>query len=122
LRGGTADIHGTYHLLPYSRVDPVVTLGAGYRLFAESPAGNAPTTLTHGLELGKVEVGLDVRPTSSVAISPTIGVDVNLLLLRAGSAPEVASLRGGVVNTFVFAGVKGRFDVGGTRESQPARE
>jgi hypothetical protein len=121
LRGVSTDVSGTYHLTPYDRVDPYVTLGTGYRLLVESPAGDAPATLTHGFELGKLEVGLDLRAAESVALSPVLGVDVNLFLLRAGGGLESASLGTGVVNTFVFAGLKGRFDVGGTRELRPAR-
>jgi hypothetical protein len=120
LRGVTADLHGTYHLSPYSRLDPYVNLGAGYRLFAESPAGNAEATLAHGVELGKIAVGLDVRSTESVAISPLVGLDLNLFILRAGG-PQAASSGNQSVSAFVFAGVEGRFDVGGARLRRPAR-
>jgi outer membrane protein W len=121
LRGATVDVHGTYHLSPYSRLDPYVNLGSGYRLFAESPAGNAPTTLTHSLELGKIAVGLDVRSTESVAISPVVGLDLNLFILRAGGAPAPAAATGNQsVSAFVFAGVEGRFDLGGARLNKPA--
>ena len=118
LRGVTADIHGTYHLSPYERLDPHVTIGTGYRLFVESPAGSAPSAFTHGLELGKVEVGLDVRPSESVAISPVIGADVDLFVWRTGGA-GASPLGNTSVNAFVFAGVRGRFDVGGPREGKP---
>src|SRR5262249_34262727 len=121
LRGTTVDIHATYHMTPYNRLDPYITIGSGYRLFVESPEGNAPAKFTHGLELGKVEFGLDVRPSESVAISPVIGADLNLFLWRAGGGAQIASLSNKTVNTFVFAGVKGRFDAGGTRESKPIR-
>ena len=120
LRGATGGMHGTYHLSPYSRLDPYLNIGAGYRLFAESPAGNAPTTLSHGLELAKVEFGLDVRASESVAISPVLGVDVNLFTLGTSGGGEAAAPRNRSLNTFVFAGVNGRFDVGGTRENKPA--
>ena len=119
LRGAIADVRGTYHMAPYARVDPYLTFGAGYRLLAESPADNTPTTLLHGLEIGKVELGLDVRGSESVAISPVIGADVNLFMVRAGGGSQAASLNNKSVNTFLFAGVKGRFDVGGARVSRP---
>jgi hypothetical protein len=120
LRGALAEIHGTYHLSPYSRLDPHLTLGAGYRLFVESPAGDTPATLTHGLDLGKLEIGVDVRPSESVAISPVIGADVNLFAWRTGGEAGIATPLNRTVSTFVFAGVKGRFDIGGTREREPA--
>ncbi|WP_437678840.1 hypothetical protein [Sorangium sp. So ce131] len=121
LRGTTVDIHGTYHMSPYTRFDPYITVGSGYRLFVESPQGQAPARLTHAIELGKIEFGADVRPSESVGISPVIGADLNLFLWRAGGRAESASLSNKTVNTFVFAGVNGRFDVGGTRESSPVR-
>jgi len=120
LRGMTADFQGTYHFRPYDRLDPYVAFGAGYRLFAESPAGNAPATLTHGIELGRVQVGLDVRPSESVAVSPVIGVDLNLFPWRSGGGPAAAQPTTTSPSAFVFAGVEGRFDVGGGRVNRPA--
>jgi hypothetical protein len=119
LRGATGGLHGTYHFMPYERLDPHLTFGAGYRLFVESPQGDAPSTLTHGLELGKVEVGLDVRPSENVAISPVLGVDVDLFRWRTGGPEDTGLPSNGGVSTFVFAGLKGRFDLGGSRESKP---
>ncbi len=119
LRGVASDVRSTYHLAPYQRLDPHISLGAGYRLFVESP-GDAPATLWHGLELGKAEVGLDLRPSESVAISPVVGVDVNLFLWRAGGGAEAPPPLTRTFNTFVFAGLQGRFDVGGTRQNRPA--
>ncbi|APR79967.1 Hypothetical protein A7982_05314 [Minicystis rosea] len=122
VRGVTAGVQGTYHMQPHNRVDPYLTVGTGYRGLIESPTGNLPTMYTHGLELAKVEVGLDVRPTDSVAVSPVIGADLNMFMWRAGGGAETASLTNRSVNTFIFAGVKGRFDIGGTRERLPEQQ
>jgi hypothetical protein len=122
VRGATAGIQGTYHFSPYNRLDPYLTFGTGYRALMESPAGNAPMTVTHGLELGKVEVGLDVRPSGNIAISPVLGADVNMFMWRTGGGAETASLTSRGVNGFVFAGVKGRFDIGGSRHSQAEQQ
>jgi hypothetical protein len=122
VRGATAGIEGSYHMQPYSRLDPFVTLGTGYRALIESPPGTAPNTVTHGLELGRVEVGLDVRPSESVAIAPVIGADVNMFMWRTGGGAETAPLTGKGINTFVFAGLKGRFDIGGSREARPEQQ
>jgi len=122
VRGVTAGVEGSYHLQPYSRVDPFVTLGTGYRALVESPPGNAPTAVTHGIELGRIEVGLDVRPSESVAIAPVIGADLNMFMWRTGGGAEAAPLTGRGINTFVFAGLRGRFDVGGGREARPEQQ
>jgi hypothetical protein len=119
VRGGTAGVEGTLHTLPYDRVDPWVRLGAGYRIFAESPAGSAPTTLTHGPQLAKLEIGLDIRASDSIAVAPVIGADLSMFPWRSGGGVETARTSGLPVNTFVFAGIQGRFDVGGHRVPAP---
>ncbi len=119
VRGVTAGMRGTYHFSPYTRLDPHVSLGAGYRLFAESPPGDAPTTLTHGIDVGRVEVGVDVRPNDSVAISPVIGADLNLFAWRTSGGVEAVAPMSRTLSTFIFAGVEGRFDLGGTRQAKP---
>lgn len=119
LQGMNAGVHATYHASPYSRVDPHVTFGAGWRLLAESPLGAAPTMFHGGIEIGKVQVGVDLRPSESVSVSPVIGADLNLFAWHFGGGAMAAPPLGTSLNAFVFAGVQGRFDVGGTRESRP---
>lgn len=118
-RGAAAGVEGTFHLAPYDRVDPYVSVGAGYRMLWERPEGDAPSTLTHGFELGKVQVGLDLRASEGVAISPVIGADVNMFMWRAGEGAEPTALSRRGLSTFVFAGLEGRFDLGGARELKP---
>lgn len=122
VRGGSAGISGTFHASPYERLDPTITLGTGYRALVEAPAGTAPNTITHGFELGRLEVGLDVRASESVAISPVVGADLSMFMWRTGGGAETAALTNKTLSTFVFAGVKGRFDLGGTRESKPVEQ
>ena len=71
------------------------------------------------VELGKIAVGLDVRSSESVAISPVVGLDLNLFILRANGAPA-PSTGNQSVSAFLFAGVEGRFDLGGDRLNKPA--
>jgi hypothetical protein len=116
VRGAAIGVGGKLHLLPHERVDPWLGLGAGYRLLWTAPEGPNNNVLTHGFELARAQVGLDVRVSPDVALGPVIGGDVNLFLWTNPEGP-----RGNVVikdkelNTFLFAGVQGRFDVGGTR-------
>lgn len=122
VRGSVASIEGTYHGAPYSRMDPFLTLGAGYRALIASPGGDAPSTITHGFQVAKIEVGLDVRPSESVAIAPVIGADLDMFSWQSGGGTETAAITKRGVSTFVFAGVKGRFDLGGKREPAPAAQ
>lgn len=116
VRGATAGVEATFHTAPFERADPWMSLGAGYRILGEVPGDNTKSTmLTHGFELGKLAVGVDVRPSESVALAPMIGADLNMFVWQneAGARPGPITNRG--VSTFVFAGVRGRFDIGGAR-------
>jgi outer membrane protein OmpA-like peptidoglycan-associated protein len=112
-RGLTAGIAATGHLSPYSSLDPFITLGTGYRMLWETHTVG-PNLLTHGFELAKAQIGLDVRVSPDVAIAPVVGADLNLFLWQSGATSDV-SINNPRVNTFVFAGLQGRFDMGGDR-------
>lgn len=116
VRGATAGVEATFHTAPHERADPWLSLGTGYRMLWEMPPGDTPSTLTHGFQLGKVQLGVDIRPSDSIALSPVIGGDLDMFVWqtapRTGRTEEVTN-RG--VSGFVFAGVKGRFDLGGAR-------
>jgi hypothetical protein len=100
-----------YHLDPQVRVDPWLELGTGYRVLWE-PLPGADTVVTHGLQLGRARIGLDLRG-ESVAIAPFIGADLTTFLWQdLGSNEAIASPR---LSTFVFAGIQGRLDVGGEK-------
>jgi hypothetical protein len=115
IRGGAVGIATTFHAASHERADPWVSLGAGYRLLGEVLPGSAPNTLTHGIELGKLQVGIDLRPTDSVAIAPTVGADLDMFMWRNSSGARTADLTERALSGFVFAGVRGRFDMGGKR-------
>jgi outer membrane protein W len=115
-RGLATNIEAQFHTAPFSRVDPWVGLGAGYRMLWIVPNGDNNNTLIHGFELAKLRIGADIRAADSVAIGPVVGADLNLFVWRnpegATGNVEIADKK---VNTFIFAGVQGRFDLGGTR-------
>ena len=72
--------------------------------------------LQHGFELARAELGLDVRLSRDVALGPLIGGDVNLFTLRDPEGPRSdAMIPDKEVSPILFAGVQGRFDVGGRR-------
>jgi len=111
-RGLTGTLGLTYHLAPMQRVDPWVEVGTGYRLLWEDPVAG-PNLLTHGFQLGRVRAGLDFRAGPNAAIGPMIGADANLFLFQ--DIPGVqTNIADPTVSTFVFAGLQGRFDAGGT--------
>jgi hypothetical protein len=117
-RGASAGIEATIHLAPYERADPWLSLGTGYRMLWEVPQGDSPSTLTHGFELGALAIGIDLRPSEDVAISPMIGADLDMFAWRSPAGAGMSALSDRTVSAFVFAGLRGRFDVGGTRVSK----
>jgi len=116
-RGFAASLGATYHFSPELRGDPWLRLGTGYRLLWENDPSGAPgsSVLRHGFELATAKLGYDVRISPDVAIAPVIGADVNLFLWQDPSNGPNTALSTAQVGTFVFAGLQGRFDVGGKR-------
>lgn len=119
VRGLATSVDATVHFAPYQRIDPFLSLGTGYRLLWTAPRGADNNELTHGFQLARVNVGLDVRVHDSVALGPMIGADLNMFVWRNPEGrvgnERIDDLG---VNTFIYGGLQGRFDVGGRREAQ----
>lgn len=118
LRNATAGLDATYHANPYQRLDPFVSIGAGYRMLWDNP-NNGRDTFAHGFQLGRAAVGLDVRVNKDIAIAPTIGGDLDMFLWQTGAGQTNATIANPRVNGYLFAGVAGRFDLGGNRQGPP---
>jgi outer membrane protein OmpA-like peptidoglycan-associated protein len=117
-RGFLPGIAGTFHFMPYRRTDPYVSLGTGYRMLWEDDPMTHRTLLTHGFELARLSVGVDFRMTEDISVAPVVGADLTLPLWQdANNGTGNASINDPRVSTFVFAGLQGRFDLGGRRES-----
>jgi outer membrane protein OmpA-like peptidoglycan-associated protein len=117
-RGLAANLGVTYHFAPVLRGDPWLRVGTGYRLLWENDPTGAPaglTVLRHGFELLTAKVGYDVRVSEDVALAPVIGADLNLFVWEDPSNGSNQALATAEVGTFVYAGLQGRFDLGGNR-------
>jgi len=115
MRGVAAGLQAAFHFMPYRVLDPYATLGTGYRVMWMSPQNGVDSQL-HGFEILKGQVGLDFRVDKSVALGPVAGADLNLFVWdRASTTGINATIPSKSVNTFIFAGVGGKFDLGGER-------
>jgi hypothetical protein len=116
-RGVAATVAVQYHIEPNTRLDPWLELGTGYRALWAVPANNAPIALNHGFQLARARVGFDVRVSPDIAFAPVIGADLTTFLWEdvGGTNRAIGSP---AVSTFVFAGVQGRVDIGGTHVGQ----
>jgi hypothetical protein len=113
--GATAGIQAVAHMRPDRSVDPWVSLGTGWRRLWLSPIAGKDTSL-QGLELARLQLGADYRLNENVAIAPVIGGSLNMFVSEdspmTGSYSELQDKK---VNFIGFAGLAGRFDLGGTR-------
>ncbi len=111
LYSAAAGVQTDWHFLPGGHeLDPWISLSSGWRgYWINQNTGNASA---QGMEIAKLQVGLDYRVAQAVALSPVIGADLSTFFTE--STPQsngFASISSPQVNTFIFAGVIGRFDV-----------
>ena len=59
--------------------------------------------------------GVDFRVSEDVALGPQVGADVNMFVSDKVENREISSVDSVRPSTFIFAGVGGRFDIGGRR-------
>jgi hypothetical protein len=120
LYSATAGVQADWHFLPArNEVDPWISLGTGWRgHWIHADHGD---TSMHGLELVKLQVGVDYRVAPAVSIGPVVGADASLFLTESTPTSNgFANISSPNVNTFVFAGILGRFDIPTTREPAAA--
>ena len=119
LYSAAAGVQADWHFLPAAHeLDPWVSLGTGWRGYWID--GDQGTTALHGLELAKVQVGVDYRIARTVAVSPLIGADLSMFVTESNPATrKFSNLVDPKVNTFVFAGLIGRFDIPVGAQSSP---
>lgn len=112
-------IQGQYHIMPFQRVDPWISLGVGYRGFFTTP-DNGATRALHGLQLARARVGVDYRVSETVALGPVIGMDLTMFTSEhvPGAGGQLAAVGSDnvTVTPFFFAGIGGKFDIGSERE------
>jgi len=105
--------------------------GSSYRL---APAGAVELTVgngfsqglgsgMYGLDILRVRVGADYKLGPSTSIGPMVGASLSTLLTvddSSTSSPKDIESPG--LSTFVFAGVQGRFEIGGKRVRAGGKE
>jgi len=119
VRGLSTGMMGTFHVRPYSVVDPYVSLGAGYRAFFIARHEGLNQTV-HGIQAARGVVGVDFRVSEDVAIGPLVGADLNVFVSDAVENGTNSSIDSPRPSTFLFAGLAGKFDIGGKRIADDA--
>jgi hypothetical protein len=106
-----AGVQSDWHFLPGgSELDPWVSLGSGWRgYWINQNTGNSSD---QGMEIAKLQIGVDYRIDKAVAISPVVGADLTTFFTQ--QTPQSngwSNISSPQVNTFFFAGLQGRFDI-----------
>jgi hypothetical protein len=97
---------------------PWVGLGAGWHGYWLSQSGG--TTSYQGLDLARVQVGVQAAVTPAFSLDPFLGVTLSTFLTQKGpAATAFADLTNRAVSVQVMAGLIGRFDLFG-RAQAPA--
>ena len=117
--GGAAGVQAAWHFRPDTSLDPWVSLGGGWRALWLDPSAGKTTSL-QGVDLARVQVGLDYRVSPEIAISPVIGGSATLFVSQdspmTSSYTEISDKK---VNFTGFVGLSGRFDFGSKKSSDP---
>ncbi len=121
--GGAGGLAAGFHFLPHNLVDPVLQLGAGYRLLFVAPGDERDNHMLHGFQVLKADFVVDFRITEDFALGPMLSADLNVLPwdldTTSGAHTAIDEPR---VNTFFFAGVAGRHDLLGARVAKRAAQ
>ena len=108
----TAGLQANWHFSPGTGLDPWLGMGTGYRVYwVAQPQG---TEIRQGLDLARLQFGLDLPLTRRIAVSPFIGASLSLFLGRQGPLEDSYSdIPSPQLTVFFTAGVLARFDLFG---------
>ena len=111
--GASAGVQAAWHSIDNRSIDPWVSVGAGWRGLWIERAGMERTSM-QGIELLRVQLGIDYRLSSRFAVSPVIAVSLSTFLVENAVMPgDFTVVEDKRLNLYGFAGVLGRFDLGG---------
>ncbi|HEX3763234.1 MAG TPA: hypothetical protein VHW23_31285 [Kofleriaceae bacterium] len=115
--GASAGVQAAWHFRSDTSLDPWVSLGGGWRALWLDPSTGKTTSL-QGVDLARVQVGLDYRVSPEIAISPVIGGSASMFVSQDSpmttSYTEISDKQ---VNFTGFVGLSGRFDFGNKKSS-----
>lgn len=109
--GASAGVFSDWHFLPAESVDPWLSLSSGWRgLWLQRDDGK--DTSLQGLEVARLQAGVDYRVLPSVAIAPVVGASASVFLTQDGPGMDgYQDIEDPKLNVFFFGGLQGRFDI-----------
>src|SRR5262249_3955398 len=79
--GAAGGFQAVWHSVDTRTVDPWISVGAGWRGLWIDRAGAQPSSM-QGIELLRVQLGIDYRLSSRFAVSPVIAVSLSTFLVE----------------------------------------
>ncbi|HEY0476038.1 MAG TPA: hypothetical protein VGD37_00855 [Kofleriaceae bacterium] len=111
--GATAGVQAVWHGKEARALDPWVSVGAGWRGLWLTQADGRGSSM-QGLELLRVQLGIDYRITPRLAVAPVVAASLSLFLYEnAVMAMDFTLVQDKRLNLYGFTGLLGRFDLGG---------
>jgi hypothetical protein len=107
----TAGIKSDWHFLPHSEIDPWVSAGGGVRWLVIDE-DNAKERTLFGLDLLRVQAGVDWRVTPTFSMGPVISATATKYLSENNEMTSgYETIEDRDVNFNFAAGLQGRFDI-----------
>ena len=110
---GSAGLMMDFHLRPRAPIDPWIGIGAGVAAILVEQDGHS---LAVGVELARIQAGVDFRLSKDFAIGPMIGASATLYGAQKTPMNDFAEIDDKGINWTFSAGVAGRFNAFGTRK------
>jgi hypothetical protein len=111
--GATAGVQAVWHTSEARSVDPWVSVGAGWRGLWIDRIGARGASM-QGIEPLRLQLGIDYRVSPRFAVAPVISASLSMFVVENAVMPDDFTLvQDKRLNLYGFAGVLGRFDLGG---------
>lgn len=109
--GASIGFKGDWHFRPNRSVDPWISGGGGMR-FLWIDENNTNTTALRGIDLARVQIGVDYRISKGLAISPVIGATATMYLEKDTPMTDgYRAIDDKHVSWTFTGGLLGRFDL-----------
>jgi hypothetical protein len=110
--GASVGLKSDLHLRPTRNIDPWISAGGGMR-YLWIDQNNTRTTTLRGLDLARVQLGIDYRINPRFAISPYVGATATMYLDKNDSMTSgYQDLDDKQISWSFNSGLLGRFDLG----------
>jgi hypothetical protein len=118
--GAAFGVQANWHFLPFSRLDPWIGVGTGGRAYFIDPS-DGPAVALYGVDMLRVRVGADYRLGPSTSVGPMLGVTATSFIAHQTAGSDAEDIDRPGFSSVIFAGMQGRFEIGGERVTATGR-